>query len=67
MYLISYYFNINLLFFSFKEILRNITSTKDSTFKFLQERSCLKKDMVCPGPLFKGKLQSVHATETCKR
>ena len=55
MYLVSNYFNINLLFFSFKEILRNITSTKHSTNKFLQERGCLKKDMVSPGPPFKGK------------
>ena len=51
----SKYFNTHFLFFSFKEILREITSSKQSTFKFLQEKGCLKKEMLCPGPLFKGK------------
>ena len=44
-----------LLNFSFKEVLRNITSSKDSTVDFMQRHSILKTSLDCPGPLANGK------------
>ena len=41
--------------FSFKEVLKDITSSKIDTIKFLQEHGVIAKDKTCPGPLVRGK------------
>ena len=38
-------------FYSFKEILQNITCSTEDTIKFLQSCSTLQSSMICPGPL----------------
>ena len=48
---------ILILFFSFKDLLREITDTKVNTIAFMQKHNILKKSLRCPGPFFKGKRQ----------
>ena len=40
--------------FSFKELLRSVTCTKEATVKFMQTNSILKTSINCPGPLVDG-------------
>ena len=40
--------------FSFKEILRTVTSSKDSTIQFMQKQGMLRSSVSCPGPLVNG-------------
>ena len=49
------YMYAHIAIFSFKDILSTITSSKLSCFKFLQDRGVLQKEMICPGPLRKGR------------
>ena len=41
-------------FCSFKEVLRNVTSSNKETIHFMQKHGILKSSVVCPGPCFKG-------------
>ena len=41
--------------YSFKKVLREITSSKDSCIEFLQMHGVIPKRVRCPGPLYKGK------------
>ena len=40
---------------SFKRLLREVTSSKDSTINFMQKNGILKSSVNCPGPLIDGK------------
>ena len=41
--------------YSFKKVLREVTSTKGSCIEFLQMHGVIPKTLTCPGPLYKGK------------
>ena len=41
--------------YSFKHVLRHITSDKKSTIQFLQKNKVLASAVTCPGPFFKGR------------
>ena len=43
--------------YTFKKVLRDITSTKEKCIQFLQTRGVLKHAVLCPGVLYKGKRQ----------
>ena len=40
---------------SFKRLLREVTSSKDSTINFMQKNGILKSSVNCPDPLIDGK------------
>ena len=40
--------------FSFKQLLRTVTSSKDSTIEFMQKQGILRSSVNCPGPLVNG-------------
>ena len=44
------YLNLNLSLFSFKKVLTQVTSSKDSTIEFLRTHGVLKSSILCPGP-----------------
>lgn len=46
---------LHFLISSFKQVLRDITSTKKSCIHFLQRHGVLPSEMKCPGPLVNGK------------
>lgn len=43
------------MYFSFKEVLRKITSSKKSSIEFLQKHGVIPSEMICPGPTVHGK------------
>ena len=40
----------SIFFFSFKKVLTEVTSSKDSTIQFLHTYGVLKSSILCPGP-----------------
>ena len=40
--------------FRFKQLLRTVTSSKDSTIEFMQKQGILRSSVNCPGPLVNG-------------
>ena len=44
------YYNVYISLFSFKKVLTQVTSSKDSTIKFLHTHGILKSSILCPGP-----------------
>lgn len=46
---------LNSFHFSFKTVLRDITSSKEKVINFLQTHHVFATSMICPGPIYKGK------------
>ena len=41
-------------YYSFKQLLRNVTSSKETTIQFMQKEGILQSSVNCPGPLVNG-------------
>ena len=41
-------------YYSFKQLLGNVTSSKETTIQFMQKEGILQSSVNCPGPLVNG-------------
>ena len=42
------------IYFSYKEVLQNITHNKEACIEFLKKNGIIQNSMTCPGPMYKG-------------
>ena len=50
-------------YFSFKDVLANVTNSKESTIQFMMKHGILQSSVRCPGPLTSGKRQDGYSRE----